>query len=112
MSFFISTAYAAGAAAGAAEPNKWQPLLLLLVFVAFIYLVMWRPQAKRAKQHRAMLTSLKAGDEIVTNGGIVGQIKSFDENFAKILIDETTVITLQKSAIVGMVPKGTMKFKE
>ena len=69
---FISPAYAQGAGGGGFDITTLLPLVL--IFVVFYFLLI-RPQQKKAKDHRAMLGKLQRGDKIVTNGGIVGQIR-------------------------------------
>lgn len=69
----ISTAYAQGAGAGAGGFDIVQILPLVLIFVVFYFLLI-RPQQKKAKEHKAMLTALRRGDKIVTGGGIIGTV--------------------------------------
>jgi len=69
---FISPAYAqAGAPAGGSELMTFLPLLL--IFVVFYFLLI-RPQQKRAKEHKEMITKVRRGDTVVTAGGIVGKV--------------------------------------
>jgi preprotein translocase subunit YajC len=67
---------------------------------------MIRPQQIRAKEHQAFLSALKAGDEIVTSGGIIGRVKSVAEGFVSVEIAGDTVIKVLKSAIEGQSPKA------
>ena len=69
---FISPAYAQGAGGGGFDIMTLLPLVL--IFVVFYFLLI-RPQQKKAKDHRTMLGQLHRGDKVVTNGGIVGQIR-------------------------------------
>ena len=71
---FMSPAYAQDAAAGGAGAIVMQLLPLLLIFVVFYFLLI-RPQQSKMKEHRAMLSSLKRGDRVVTAGGIVAEVK-------------------------------------
>ena len=72
MDWLIPSAYAQ--AAGASQPNALVQLLpLVLIFVVFYFLLI-RPQAKRAKEHKAMVAALAVGDEVVTSGGILGKV--------------------------------------
>ncbi len=82
------------------------PLGLLLVVFYFLLI---RPQQKRAKDHKALLTALKAGDEVVTNGGMVGKVAAVDESFAKLEIAKDVVIKVQKQGINQKLPKGSSK---
>ena len=72
MDWLIPSAWAQ--AAGGAQPNALMQLLpLILIFVVFYFLLI-RPQAKRAKEHKAMVAALAVGDEVVTSGGILGKL--------------------------------------
>ena len=84
---FISPAYAAGAS-GPGAFDIMSLLLLILIFVVFYFLLI-RPQQKKAKEHREMLTALRRGDKIITNGGIIGQItKVVNENELELEISD------------------------
>ena len=68
-----------------------------------------RPQNKRAKEHRELIGKLKKGDEIVTSGGLLAKVISLDEQFLKVNIAEGVEISLQRSAVSTVLPKGTIK---
>jgi len=106
MSFFISDALAA---APAQQPDPiMQFLPLLLIFVVFYFLLI-RPQTKRAKEHKAMVGALAKGDEVVTNGGVLGRITQVDENFVTLKIADNVEVKVQRQAIANLMPKGTAK---
>ncbi|MCX7556988.1 preprotein translocase subunit YajC [Xanthomonadaceae bacterium JHOS43] len=107
MDFLISSAYAQ--AAGAAQPSPWSPLLMMLVFVAVFFFFVIRPQMKRAKDHRNMVSAIAKGDEVVTNGGILGRVDEVGDAFLSIEIADKVVIRVQKHAIAAVLPKGTLK---
>ena len=112
MSFLISDAFAqaTSTAANAAHPKPTVNLILmLLIFVSFIYFLIWRPQSKRAKAQSNMISALKKGDEVVTNGGLLGKIKKIEENFFVLEISKETEVKIQKVAISSVLPKGTVK---
>lgn len=105
----IPVAYAAivdGPTPGGAE--GFQLIFLLVVFAAFFYFILWRPQSKRAKEHRDLVSNLAKGDEVITAGGILGRINKTSEDFVVIAIAEGVDIVVQKSSIAATVPKGTM----
>ena len=79
MSFLISTAHAAPAAAQG--PSLMANLLMIAVFIGIFYFLIWRPQAKRAKEHRSLIESLGVGSEIVFAGGLMGKITKLDDDF-------------------------------
>jgi preprotein translocase subunit YajC len=68
-----------------------------------------RPQMKQAKEHKALLDALKAGDEIVSNSGILGKIIKINNQFATIEIAKNVEVKLQKQTIQTLLPKGTIK---
>lgn len=109
MSFFIRDALADQAAAATQHQASGTSTLIFLVatFVLF-YFVMIRPQSKRAKEHRKMISSLAQGDEVVTNGGILGRINKMDESFVTLEVAEGVEMRVQRPAISTSVPKGTI----
>ena len=107
MDFFIQAAMAAGAA-GAPQTSITDFIPLVLIFVVFYFLLI-RPQQKRTKEHASMVDALKKGEEVVTNGGILGKITVVDENFITIEIAKDTQIKVQRQAIAAIMPKGTIK---
>lgn len=108
MDFFISTA-AAQAAGAAPAASPWSPLIMMLVFVAVFFLFVIRPQMKRAKEHRALVSAIGKGDEVVTNAGILGRVDEVGETFLGIEIAPNVVIKVQKNAVAAVLPKGTLK---
>ena len=105
MGFFISDAMAAGSGS---EPN-FSGFIMIGVFVLLFYFMLIRPQSKRAKEHKQMVESLAKGDEIVTNGGILGKIAEVEDSFIMVEIASGVVVKVQRQAITALVPKGTMK---
>ena len=111
MSFFISNAWAEGPAAGAPPGGSSAGLIMMiLIFVLFYFLII-RPQAKRAKEHKAMVEALEKGDEVVTSGGMLGRITDVGESFINLEIADGIEVKTQRSAIASLVPKGTIKGK-
>lgn len=107
MSFFISDAYAEGAAGPAG--GGFELILMMGVFFAIMYFMIIRPQQKRAKEHKGMLAALSKGDEVVTGGGLLGKISSIGDNFVEVEIAENTKVKVQLQAIATVMPKGTLK---
>lgn len=83
-------------------------LPLVLMFVV-LYFVMIRPQMKRQKETRAMLEALTKGDEVVTQGGIIGKITKLGDAFVGIEVANGVELQLQRAAIIQVLPKGTYK---
>lgn len=108
MNFLIPMAYA-DTAAGAPPGNEFMQFLLLGGFLVVFYLMVWRPQAKRAKDHKNLISSLQKGDEVVTSGGIVGRISKVTDEFIVLEVSDTIELNIQKQAVVVTLPKGTIK---
>ena len=104
---FISEAYAQGAAPAASGGDM--SLFILLPFAVILYFMMIRPQMKRQKEQKAMLEALAKGDEVVTAGGVLGRISKIGENYLHIDAGNGVELQVQRSAIVQILPKGTIK---
>ena len=109
MSFFISNAMAASQAPLAAQTDGTFSLIMIAAIFVLFYFMLIRPQNKRAKEHRELIGNLKKGDEIVTAGGMLGKVVSIDEQYIKVALAENIEISLQRSAISAVLPKGTLK---
>ena len=107
MDFFISNAHAQAAAA---PPGggllTFLPLVLMLVV---FYFLMIRPQQKRVKEHRAMVSELKKGDEVVTNGGLGGTVAKVGEAYISVRIADGVEVNVQRAAVAALLPSGTLK---
>ncbi len=107
MDFFISNAWAQ--AAPAQQPDPLMSFLpLILIFVVFYFLLI-RPQQKRAKEHKQMVANLAKGDEVVTNGGLLGKITEVGDNFVKLQVADGVEVKVQRQAVASLMPKGTIK---
>ena len=106
MNFFISDAQAA-APAGQSDPlTSFLPLII--IFIVFYFLLI-RPQTKKAKEHKQMVEALAKGDEVVTNGGLLGKVTKVGDNFVDLELAEGIVVKLQRHAVGSLMPKGTIK---
>jgi len=83
-------------------------LPLFIIFAVF-YFFLIRPQMKQAKEHKQMVESLNKGDEVVTNGGMLGKINKVGDNFIILEIAKGVEVKVQKQAISATMPKGTIK---
>ncbi|MDZ5603323.1 preprotein translocase subunit YajC [Pseudomonas sp. RP23018S] len=108
MSFLIPAAYADAAAPAAAGPAGFE-WIFLVGFLVIFYLMIWRPQSKRAKEQKNLLGNLQKGDEVVTNGGIAGKIIKVSDDFVVLEVSDTVELKFQKGAIAATLPKGTLK---
>jgi preprotein translocase subunit YajC len=105
LDFFIASAYAQDAT----QPGGLMSFLPLIIIFIIFYFLLIRPQMKRAKEHRKLVSELGNGDEIVTNGGLLGRISHVGESFVTGELDENVQIKLQKHAVASVMPKGTIK---
>jgi preprotein translocase subunit YajC len=78
------------------------------IFLLFYFLII-RPQSKRAKEHRAMVDALAKGDEVVTNGGIIGRVSQLGDTFISVEIADGVEVKVQRQAVASVLPKGTIK---
>ena len=109
MSFLISPAYAEAAAGpGGMDPSMFN-LIFLVGFGVIFYMFMWRPQAKRAKDHKALLGGLAKGDEVITAGGLIGKVVRLNDDYIVLSVNDTTELTFQKGHVSAALPKGTIK---
>jgi preprotein translocase subunit YajC len=107
MEWLIPSAYAQ--AAGGAQPNAFLQLLpLVLIFVVFYFLLI-RPQAKRAKEHKAMVSALAVGDEVVMNGGMLGKVTEAGDQFLTVEVADGVRVKIQRHTVASVLPKGTYK---
>lgn len=101
-------AQAAGGTGGGIES-----MLLIVVMFVVLYFLMIRPQMKRAKEHKTMLEALKKGDEVVTNGGVVGKITKVGESYVTIEVarggGDAIEMNFQKGSVQTLLPNGTIK---
>jgi len=106
LDFFISPAYAQGAAPAGGGLLTFLPLILMVAVMYFLFI---RPQQKRVKEHAAMVEALKKGDEVVTNGGLGGSVTKVNDAFVTVKVAENVEVNVQKQAVATLLPKGTLK---
>lgn len=106
--FLISTAFAQTAAPAAASGDNTFLYIMIPMF-AIMYFVMIRPQQKKAKEQKALIAGVVKGDEVVTMGGIIGRVSKLGESTVHIETGSNVELQLQRSAIVQILPKGTLK---
>ena len=109
---FISSAFAqtapAAAVGGDMQSSVMSMLPLVLMFVV-LYFVMIRPQMKKQKEHRSMIEALAKGDEVVTGGGLLGKVTKLSESTVSLEVANGVEIQVQRSAVVQILPKGSVK---
>jgi preprotein translocase subunit YajC len=98
--FSATAAWAdAPAAAPAMARDGLSPFIPMILIFVVLYFMMIRPQQKRAKQHQEFVTNLKRGDLVVTNGGIIGTIKTVSDRFVTLEVDNNVHLKMLRSQI-------------
>ena len=101
---FISNAYAAPTVPG----GDLMSFLPIVAIFALFYFMLIRPQMKAAKTQKAMIDGLKAGDEVATAGGVIGEVTKVGDNYVSIEIAVNTIINVQRHTVQTMLPPGTI----
>ena len=110
MDFWIQRAWAQTTATPTnPEASFINLVIMIVIFVGLFYFLLIRPQTSRVKEHKQMVDSLKKGDEIVTQGGLLGRITQVDDYFVVLEIASNLEVRVQRQAVAAIVPKGTMK---
>ena len=86
-------------------------MIMLILMGLVFYFMIFRPQSKRVKEHKNLMSALSKGDEILTNGGLVGKIAKIadDNDYVLISLNEDTQITIKKDYIAAVLPKGSIQ---
>jgi preprotein translocase subunit YajC len=109
MEWLIASAHAQAAAGAPGQGSFFMTVgPMILIFVVFYFLLI-RPQAKRAKEHKAMVSALGVGDEVVTAGGILGKVTETAEQFLTVEIANGVQVKVQRHTVTSVLPKGTLK---
>ena len=100
----ISNAYAQDGAAG----GGMEMIIMLVVFGLIFYFMIFRPQSKRVKEHKSLMSSLSKGDEVLTNGGLVGKIAkiSAENDYVLLSLSEQSQVTIKKDFITAVLPNA------
>jgi preprotein translocase subunit YajC len=111
MRFLIADAWAQVGGGGGSSLLSFLPLVLIF---GLFYFLLIRPQQKKKKEHKDLVAAMKVGDEVVTNGGLLGKVTDLDGNFVTIDVAQgvsikSVIVQVQRHAIAQMVPKGTFK---
>ncbi|OLQ89410.1 preprotein translocase subunit YajC [Vibrio ponticus] len=105
---FISQAHAA---AEAPAGGGFEMIIMLAMFAVIFYFMIYRPQAKRVKEHKTLMSSMGKGDEVLTNGGLVGKITKIaeDNDYITIELNANNEVVIKKDFVSAVLPKGTLK---
>ncbi len=106
LNFFITPAYAEPAVGFGGD---YSFLLLTLGMVVIFYFLLWRPQSKRAKEHKNLIANIAKGDEVITTGGLLGRVNKVTDDFIVVQVGDNTDLTFQKGSVSAVLPKGTLK---
>ena len=111
--FFISNAYAQTAAAGAAGGDFMSVIKqiapMIVIFIAMFFLMI-RPQMKKQKELRNLIDNVTTGDEVITNGGLMGKVSRVKDNVLELQVAKDVEVLVQKVAVAQVLPKGTIRF--
>lgn len=93
--------------------NALMGMLPIILMFVILYFLMIRPQMKRQKEHRKLVENLAKGDEVITQGGLLGRITKVSDNYVTMevatLADKPVETIVQRNAVISVLPKGTMK---
>ncbi len=89
-------------------PDLGMNMVFIFVMFAVLYFMMIRPQMKRQKELKAMLSALGKGDEVMVSG-LVGKITDLDDNYVRLEVAKGVIIQVQRAAVSILLPKGTFK---
>ncbi len=110
---FTDTLSLVVAQAAPGEGNALMGMLPIILMFVILYFLMIRPQMKRQKEHRKLVEGLSKGDEVITQGGLLGRITKVSDNYLTIDIssntDKQVETVIQRNAVVSVLPKGTIK---
>lgn len=109
LNFFISNAHADTTTPAAQQGGGISLVIMFALFFVLIYFTILRPQNKRAKEQQKLTSSLAKGDEVITAGGLLGRITKMTDQYITLAVANNVDIVMQKSSIVSVLPKGTLK---
>ena len=99
----ISIAFAMGqGGAAGGQPGGFTAFIPLIIMFAIFYFLLIRPQQKKTKAHREMVSNLKKGDRVVTSGGIHGKITSADDTVVTVEIADKVRIKINRGNIAAL----------
>lgn len=100
---FITCLFAQTEEIPAPDQGFWQTLVMLAIFIAFFYLILWRPEQKRRKALEQQRSALKKGDRVVAMG-ILGTVLRVDEQSVILKMYDGTKLEFLKGAITDVLP--------
>lgn len=104
---FWSTAFAQGAGDAVQRPSMLEGILFPATCIVFLfYFLVSRPQQKRLKDHQKFITAMKRGDQVLTTGGIYGEVTGITDKFVTLEIADNVRMRILKSQILGSAKEG------
>ncbi|AMA64818.1 preprotein translocase subunit YajC [Candidatus Arsenophonus lipoptenae] len=108
MTTFISKAIASSDSQ--VHGNTYYLIIMLVIFGLIFYFMILRPQQNRAKEHKKLINSISKGDEILTNGGLIGRVTKISEtDYIIIALNDTLEVSIKRNFIAAVLPRGTIK---
>lgn len=107
MNLLFPTAYAQEAAQ-TGQSSTVSTFILFGGMVVVLYLLLYRPQSKRAKEHKELISSINKGDEVMTSGGLMGKVTKVNDDYIAVEVAANVELKLQKSSVAAVLPKGTL----
>ncbi len=90
------------------QPSLTYNLILFGGMFFLFWLILWRPQSKRAKEHKELVGGISKGDEVMTSGGLLGTVTKVQDDYIAIEVASGVELKLQKSSVAAALPKGTI----
>jgi len=109
--FLNGLAQTAPAAGGGPGGILGSPMFMILAMVAIMYFLVIRPQSKKAKEHQKMLSELKKGDDVSTQGGLIGKITGMKDTEVTLQLQEGVRVRVLRSAVTGVYTGGSSAAK-
>jgi preprotein translocase subunit YajC len=106
LSLFIDSAWAQ---TGGGTAGSLSTLLFPIGLIVVFYFLLIRPQQKKQKEHRQMVETVGAGDEVVTGGGVIGKVTEVGDQFLTVEIADGVSVKVQRHTLAAVLPKGTVK---
>ena len=78
-------------------------LILLPLFMVVFYFFLIRPQQKRVKEHQALINSLEVGDDVLTNGGLYGTVRTIDGQVCELEVADGVTVRIQRAAVAELI---------
>lgn len=109
LDLFVSDAWAQAAPAAAPQGGGLSFVMMMIPLIAIMYFLMIRPQQKRQKEHKQMIDTMTAGNEVVTGGGILGKVVDVGEQFVTVEVADGVRLKVQKHSVAAVLPKDTIR---